>query len=141
MKKVFLSLICIMLIFASACGINIEKLDNQETYPAFSGSLEKIYTSLEQLEQDADIIAEAGAGMAHFEGSDAETVAVEGGKITEFDGIDAEGKIGRDDGERLDDFPDAARAGDGEGFGMAFVSHGKKETGEAADMVGMEMRD
>jgi len=59
MKKILLPLLCILLSCCfAACSVSIENLDREETYPDFPGSLETIYTSMEQLAQDADIIAE-----------------------------------------------------------------------------------
>ncbi len=51
-------MLCACISACSANSININKLDRKETYPEFPGSLVTIYTSMEQLLQDADIIAE-----------------------------------------------------------------------------------
>lgn len=59
MKKRLSAVVCIMLILIlTACSANLEELDKAETYPASPGALETIYTSMDQLAQDADVIAE-----------------------------------------------------------------------------------
>ena len=88
---------------------------------------------------DADIVAEAGAGVPELEGRDAEIPRLRRIEIPEGLRADAEGEFGGDDGEGADDLVDAPGTADGEGIRVSLVAHGEEQAGESAAVVGVEV--
>lgn len=62
MKKILISCICLLLLLSfCACGssgVDISKIESDETYPEGPGSLDTVYTNFEELAKASSLIAE-----------------------------------------------------------------------------------